>query len=98
MTYAPGGDPPPIVAPSSPRGEQLMALARQLILILGPVAAFAAANHMLGLSSGLNLVIQVALPLASFVALILGQIKTRTDSEDKAKLANLVDDKIAIVK
>lgn len=78
--------------------DQWAAGARQLILVLGPLAAFAAANHMLRLEGWLNLAIAIIGPAAALAAIVLGQVKTRRDSLAKTVMAQALPDSIAHVK
>ena len=88
----------PIVVNATPGSDQRGALVRQITLILGPVAAFAAASHMTGLSNDLNLAIAIVGPVSAAVSLVWGQLVTRKASKDKAKMANALPDSVAVAK
>lgn len=90
--------PDPIVVNAKAGADQWAAGARQLVLILGPLAAFAAANHWLRLADWLNLAIAVVAPMATLAALVLGQIKTRQSALKMTAMAVSLPDTIAQVK
>jgi hypothetical protein len=91
-------DSAPIVVNASPAPDQWAAGARQLILILGPLAAFAAANHMLALADWLNLAVAIVGPCAALASLIVGQLHTRKAAQNQAAMAKALPNAVAQVK
>ena len=88
-------DTPPITVNATATSDQWSALARQIVLVLGPLAGFAGANHMTGLSNGLNLATAITGPALAIVSLIYGQWKTRDSANKLAVLANKLPDNVA---
>ena len=89
---------PPIIVNATPASDQWQAGARQAALILGPLAAFAAQSGKLHLAGWLNLVITILGPAAALASLVMGQIKTRHDSQRQAVMADKLPNEIAQVK
>jgi hypothetical protein len=88
----------PIVVNAKAGPDQWAAGARQAVLILGPLAGYAAANHMLKLADGLNLAIAIVGPSAALVSIVLGQLATRKSANQQAFMANKLSDDIAVVR
>lgn len=88
----------PIIVNAEPGPDQLATAAQQVVLILGPLAAFAALNHMLPVADWLNLAIAIVTPLATLVTLVLGQIHTFRASKNQAAMASKLPDAIAQTK
>ena len=83
--------PEQIVVPASPLIDQLWALARQ---VMPPLATYA-------IGRGYVAADQVAMAGAVAVAvvpIIIGQIKTRTQAQKLATLANVVPDAVAVAR
>lgn len=88
----------PIIVNASPATDQWQAGARQAVLVLGPLAAMAAQSHMLGLADWLNVAVTIVGPLAALASIIMGQIKTRHDSQRQTAMATILPDSIAQVR
>jgi hypothetical protein len=86
---------PPIVANASPVQEQFAAGFRYTVVFLAAVATALGATKYAGEISAF---LVVAGPFAALAAFIVGQIKTRQTSQDKAAMASLLPDSIAVVK
>lgn len=79
----------PVVVNGSPSAVQIEAGIRQLIMIVGSVAAAFGAKGMAG---DLNGVLAIVGPLATVVAFIWGQMATRSKAKAAITIANMLPD------
>lgn len=93
----------PIVVPATPTAPQIAAGLRQIILSLGSILAtlegMGIGEKLLpGVGAGLNNLLGYVGGIAFVVALVWGQLATRTNAQKAATMANALPDSKAVTK
>lgn len=83
-----------IVVPPSPAAGQIEAGIRQAVTVLGTILGMAGLAKLAG---SLNDLLLVVGPLSSIIAIVWGQLYTRSQSEKLAIVAKAAPDTVAIV-
>lgn len=92
---------PQIVVNADPTKDQLEAAFRQAITVLGPIIAVLATTgwgQKIGLDSYWNAFIAASSSIATIVAIVVGQIKTRSVAKKAAAMANELPNHVATTK
>lgn len=87
--------PDPIEVNASPTPAQIAALLRQIVTVVGSAAG---ALGYAGVAGQLNEYLTIVGPLAAVIAVLWGQISTRSTAKKLAIAADAAPDRIAVLK